>query len=87
MELKKIKKQLEEIIDQVNKKIDNFIIHAQGKTIKFPQGMFEQVISSRLKKILSNPIENPIFTKQELEDFYFGSNGLNNITNKYIDIC
>lgn len=86
MELKKIKKQLEEIIDQVNKKIDNFIILAQGKTIKFPQGMYEQVISSRLKKILSNPIENPIFSKQELEDFYFGSNGLNNITNKYIDI-
>ena len=49
MELKKIKKQLEEIIDQVNKKIDNFVIQAQGKTIKFPEGMSEQVISSRLK--------------------------------------
>ena len=32
MELKKIKKQLEEIIDQVNKKIDNFVIQAQEKT-------------------------------------------------------
>ena len=86
MELKKIKKQLEEIIDKVNERINYFVASAQGKTLKFPQGMFEQVISSRLKKILSNPIENPIFTKQELEDFYFGSNGLNNITNKYIDI-
>lgn len=86
MELKKIKEQLEEILDKVNAKIDYFIEVAQGKVVKFPQGMMEQVISSRLKKILSNPIENPIFTKQEMEDYYFGSNGLKNAQQKYIDI-
>lgn len=86
MELKKIKEQLEEVIDKVNKKIEQFIVQAQGKIIKFPQGMLEQVISSRLKAILSNPIENPILTKQQMEDFYFGEKGLENTQKKYVDI-
>lgn len=86
MELKKIKEQLEEILDKVNAKIDYFIEAAQGKVVKFPQGLMEQVISSRLKAILSNPIENPILTKQQMEDFYFGAKGLENTQKKYVDI-
>ena len=87
MELEIIKEKLEQVIEQVKWEVDRMVELSEGKNVKIPEGRYTQVISTRLKAILGNPIENPIMRYEEAEKYYYNSeNGLANLQAKYCDI-
>lgn len=84
MDFEKVKTEVRKIARQVKDSIKEYV--GESKKNMFPKGTFEQVIVSRLRVLLSNPKENPILTSQQMEEYYFGANGLMNIQEKYLQI-
>lgn len=82
MQLEEIKIQLDDTLKKVKNEIEELKYSSKGKA---NEGKFVQIILSKLRKILGNPIENPIMKYADAELYYFNSEvALENMQEKYM---
>lgn len=87
MELAQIKLLLIPTFKLIVDEIENEAMLNKKQNKKFVIGRSNQIILSKLRLILGNPIDNPIMKYAEAEDYYFHcDNALENMQKKYMDI-
>lgn len=85
MQLEKIKRKIKPALVKINEFLErNSSEKAYNKN---PSATYIQLIATKLKVILANPVDNPIMTIDSARNYYFGEeNGLKNTQKKYIEI-
>lgn len=84
MELKEIKKRLAPSLKKINEFVERNSLEKLYN--RNPSATYVQLIATKLKTILGNPIDNPIMTSDVAHRYYYGENGLINTQMKYCDI-